>query len=437
MVNIILRQDKAETFVLTSDSRWQKSAVIYLVALLVFVLSALVSSPVLAKTPLNFGLMVINGEQRNAYMAQVAAFERVHPDIKVNVQALESEDYKREIESWLQAGAHSDVLFWFGGERLNWYIEKDWVAPLDALWHKHGLYEAFSKSSQSAASRNGLMYGVPIHYYHWGIYYRKSLFKRLGLAVPENWQQFLEVCEALKAAKITPIALGSQEYWPLGGWFDYLNLRENGLEFHLRLVQGDVPYHDVRVRNVFERWKILLEADYFLPDHANLNWRDSLPYLYRNLAGMMLMGNFWTSQIPPELKSDFSVFSFPNIHPEIPHFEEAPTDVLIMPKNVVNREAAEKFLAFMAKPDVQGRLNASLGMLSPRIDSPKADDHFLDRGRAILKSAQGASQFYDRDNPQPIAIDGMKEMSRFVANTDLMTDVLLQLELLKTRSFAD
>ena len=52
---------------------------------------------------LNFALLVFNGEQRNAYFQQVKAFEKENPSIRVNIQALESEQYKKKIESWLSA----------------------------------------------------------------------------------------------------------------------------------------------------------------------------------------------------------------------------------------------------------------------------------------------------------------------------------------------
>ena len=27
-------------------------------------------------------------------------------------------------------------MFWFGGERLNWYVKKGWVLPLDEVWQE-------------------------------------------------------------------------------------------------------------------------------------------------------------------------------------------------------------------------------------------------------------------------------------------------------------
>ncbi len=390
-----------------------------------------------AESRLNFALLVFNGEQRNAYLQQVQAFEKEYPSIQVNIQALESEQYKQKIESWLAAPSHSDVMFWFGGERLNWYIAKGWVAALDDLWLEGDWYNRITQSAQSSVLRNGRVYGLPIHYYPWGIYYKKALFEKLKVQVPDDWDSMLKACEVLKKHKVTPIALGSSEAWPLAGWFDYLNLRINGLDFHQQLMSGEVSYRDTRVKAVFTHWQELIDGGCFLAGHESKSWREALPYLYRDLAGMFLMGNFWTSQIPSSYREQFSLFRFPAINKELPFYEEAPTDVLFMPSNVVNIDAAKLFLGFMARPSVQEALNASLGMLPPQVESPRSGrkDHFLAKGVEILGAAEGASQFYDRDNPQPIAIEGIKQMQRFVSNPSALPDILNELEGLRAESF--
>ena len=39
-----------------------------------------------------------------------------------------------------------------------------------------------------------------------------------------------------------------------GGWFDYLNLRINGYQFHMDLTAGKVSYEDPRLDATFAAW---------------------------------------------------------------------------------------------------------------------------------------------------------------------------------------
>ena len=322
-----------------------------------------------ARTELNFSLLVINGEQRTAYLKQVQAFEKENPSIKVNIKGIHSAQYKTNIESWLKAEQHSDVMFWFSGERLNWFVSQGLVAPIDRFWLEHKLGKRITPSARSAIEIGKIKYGLPIHYYHWAIYYNIDVFNKHGLKEPNSWQDFVQVCETLKKNGIIPIAIGSKEVWPVASWFDYLNLRINGLEYHKQLLGGKISYNDVGVNKVFAHFATLVNNNYFLEGHSKITWKDALPYLYRGLAGMYLMGNFWTSQIPKSYDQKISLFKFPQIDKRIPFYEEAPTDILIIPKNVQHREEAELFLEFMSRPEVQSHLNDAIGTLAPQISS--------------------------------------------------------------------
>ena len=386
--------------------------------------------PVIAQqiNTLNFSLLLFNSQQRIAFHQQVRKFEQQNPNTKINIKAAESIHYKDNIESWLQAQSHSDVLYWFGGERLKWYVKQGWVSSINDVWQQHHLEDMFSASLRSSVVIDNNYYVMPISYYSWGIYYRKSLFKQFGLDVPVTWQEFLKVSEIFKKNGITPFALGSAEKWPALGWFDYLNLRLNGIDFHLELLSGNIPYSDPRVKTVFTHLKELVDKGYFLSGHKDLNWRQSLPYLYRNQAAMLLIGNFWTSQIPNNFQSDFALFRFPQINNNIGWYEDAPTNILIIPANVKNRPLAVRFLKFMSQPEVQLALNEQIGILTPNINAKNPKDHFLIQGAKILQNTQGVAQFYDRDSSKMMAIKGMEVITDFMSSKKDIDTTLRKLE---------
>ncbi len=388
-----------------------------------------------AKSEINFALLVLNGHQRNAYFELVQRFERHYPSIKVNIQAIEQESYKKYIELWLKSDDRSDVMFWFGGERLNEFVRQGLIQPIDDLWVRYQWSDHITKAGQSAAQVKGRHYGLPIHYYNWGIYYNKKLFAKYDLVEPQTWDQFLALCEKLKTHGVTPLTLGSKDDWPVAGWFDYLNLRLNGLDFHKSLMNGEVSYFEPRVREVFEHLGKLVKSDYFLKLHEDKAWKAALPYLYREMSAMVLMGNFWTSQIPEPLKQDFSLFRFPQLSETMPYYEEAPTDLLIIPSNAKNKKDAAVFLNFMSSEAVQYELNDALGMLAPQKSSRYQEDHFLGIGADILRASKGLSQYYDRDNPTPIATEGMKQIKRYMLDPSELEDVLAELERLRHLSF--
>ncbi|MDG3086315.1 extracellular solute-binding protein [Vibrio hannami] len=207
------------------------------------------------------------------------------------------------------------------------------------------------------------------------------------------------------------------------------------MKFHQELLSGTASYKDPRVINVFEHWRILVDKGYFLDGHEHLTWRDVVPYLYRDKGGMTLLGSFWTSDIPSSFYDDIGMVSFPVIDSQIPVYEQAPTDVFMIPSNVRNESGAQRFLQYLALPEVQTKLSNAFGMLAPNPINVDSDDHLLNKSYQILDEAAGLSQFYDRDNPEPISTEGMNEFARFVDDPNQLSEVLDELERLRAISF--
>lgn len=390
------------------------------------------SFPGFAAQELRVSLLLFNGIQRTAYSEQLAHFARENPDIELVIKNIESETYKRQIDDWLAATKHSDVMYWFSGERLRWFVDQGKIRALDALWAESGWGEQFTLAAQSSVTFNDQKYGVPMHYYPWAIYYNKSLFQSLNIPVPDDWEAFIQACSELAKNGITPIVMGSEDKWALAAWFAHLNLRINGLEFYQELMAGKISYKDQRVLNVFKHWEELIRKDYFIRGHEILNWKEAVPYIYREKGGMILLGNFWTSQIPASMRDNIGIVRFPVINQELPLYEQAPTDVLIIPQNVKNLAGAEKLLQFMARPDVQKELNDAIGMIAPNTHHVETNDQLLEDSYKILENATGLAQFYDRDSPEPFATEGMLQLARFVADPDVLPDVLDKLEQLNS-----
>lgn len=364
---------------------------------------------------------------RLAFEQLIADFEREHPDVEVKLNRHDHERFKSLIYT-LMTSEWSDVVTWFPGERMRFFVKQGLFEDVSDIWEEHGLKEAMA-SSLPLVSVAGRQYGMPYTYYHWGIYYRKDIFAKHGLDVPETWDEFLAVCKTLKDNGITPINIGTKPLWPAASWFDYLNLRLNGLDFHLDLTAGKVSFTDARVRQVFEYWRELIDRGYFIDNHQSYTWQEALPLLIEGKTAMFLLGNF----VAPVLKKagvvdKIGFFQFPVIDPNVPLYEEAPIDTVHIPSTARNKEDARQFLAFIARPDQQAKMNRILGQLPTNKNAAAPDEPFLDAAQAMLSEAAGLSQFYDRDTYYEMALNGMAAFQRFMEEPDELDAILNRLE---------
>ena len=199
----------------------------------------------------------------------------------------------------------------------------------------------------------------------------------------------------------------------------------------MALTKGEVSWTDDRVRATMTNWKQLIDAGFFLENNAAYSWQEALAPMVQGDAAMYVMGNFAVAPLKEAGLSDdqLGFFQFPVINPDIPLAEEAPTDTIHIPANAKNKADAKKFLAYLARADVQTDVNAILGQLPINKDSSVTDDKFLKAGLEMLSSTSGGiAQFFDRDAPAAMADAGMDGFVEFMAKPERMDAILERLE---------
>lgn len=387
------------------------------------------------------GELVINTDTSDpapkaAFEALIAGFEAENPDVKVTWNLFDHEGYKTSIRNFLTADA-PDLANWYAGNRMLPYVNAGLFEPVDDVWEENGLTESLA-SAQGSMTIDGKIWGVPYTYYQWGVYYRKDIFENLGIAVPTNWDEFKAAGKTLTDNGVTPITIGTKYLWTAGGVFDYLNLRTNGYDFHMALTKGEVAWTDERVVATMNNWKELIDAGFFLENHAAYSWQEALAPMVQGDAAMYVMGNFAVAPLKEAGLTDDTLgfFQFPVINPDVPLAEEAPTDTIHIPANAKNKEDAKKFLAYLARADVQTQINDTLGQLPINKDSKVGDDKFLQAGYQMLSSTTGGiAQFFDRDAPAEMAKAGMEGFQEFMVKPERMDKILERLEKVRGRVY--
>ncbi len=371
--------------------------------------------------------------------AIVKAWNEQHPEMPVEHSIIAHEDFKQAIRAYLTANPAPDVLTWFAGNRTRFFIDKGLVKDFDAAWAADKFDDVYAPGFKALATYNGKKYFLPTSYYWWAIYYRPSLFKQAGIEkAPETWDELLTACDKLNAAGITPFTIGARFKWPAAAWFDYLNMRTNGPQFHIDLTDLKVDYTDPRVKKTFEHWKELIDHKCFIEDPAAYDWQEAIDPMVQGKAAMYLMGAFITDSYPDEAEADLDFFRFPIIDPNQPVGEDAPTDGFFISANARNPQGAEAFLAYLGSKEVQQKALDELGRLPTRTDVDLSNlKPATQKGIQLIQSADFIAQFYDRDTTPPMAEAGMEGFMRFWDNPDDLDTILADLEAERQRLLAE
>lgn len=331
------------------------------------------------------------------------------------------EDFKTGILVRAAGNSLPDVFSYWAGARTQFVVDAGNLHSIAAMWDANGLGDVVAKSiADGATLYNGDRYLVPFGYHYAGMFYNKKVMADAGITdLPKTWEEFVALCDTLKAKGVTPIALGSKNRWPAQFWFDYLVLRTAGPEYRAALMAGTASYTDDQVKLAMQKWKELVDAGYFAPNANADDWTDAADKVARGDAAMTLMGTWITGYWNGiELKpgEDYDFFEFPKMADGVANAAVGPVDGLVISGNAPNMANAEKLLNFLvSNPEVQAKWAGIQGALSANVKVDPANyTSVMQHALATISNAEAFAFNYDLATPPPVAEVGLSMFARFM-----------------------
>lgn len=377
-------------------------------------------------------------EPRRVDEMMVAMWNEQHPEQPIQHSIIAHEDFKQAIRAYLVAEPAPDVMTWFAGNRARFFIDKGLIMDISDVWEEQGWNEDYPKGFRAMSEVDGKAYFLPSNWYWWAMFYRTSIFEEYGITPPQTWDELLTSCDTLSANGIIPITIGTKYRWTAAAWFDYLNMRVNGPEFHRDLMLGKESYTDPRVFAVFEKWNELFEHNCFIEDAAAYSWQEALDPFNQGDAAMYLMGQFILDSAAEEIKDDIDFFQFPIIDPSVPIGEDAPTDGYFIAAAAQNPEGAKEFLAWLGSAEAQTIMVEELGRIAVHggVDR-NLYPPMTQKGIELIEKADLVMQFYDRDTTPEMADVGMNGFMAFWDDPTAIDSILEEMEAARLEIFAE
>lgn len=351
--------------------------------------------------------------------ALVGGFNQEQDIYQLEAIPIDHEAFKTSVLKGLEDNNPPELYSYWAGAKTN--AIKDKLQPLDAIWDSENLEKRFSSSIINSASKiDGHYYLLPITQHYVTIFYNKKIFESLNIEKPRTWAEFLEACQTIKEAGITPIGLGSKNKWPAQFWFDYLLLRTAGYEKREALMRGEMSYDSQEVIKTFELWQDLIAKGYFNRDPNATDWSEiPLKGIANGEIAMTLMGTWMINVLESETTmtagKEFDFFDFPMMDENIEKTALGPVDGIIVPKESVNPEGALEAIAYLARLESQRSMALGSGSLSPSLEVPSNTYGVLQR--EILQNIQEQKYWafnYDLATKPEVAELGLQLFSEFL-----------------------
>ncbi len=384
---------------------------------------------------LNINLGAEDNSQREAFKTLVSDFRAANPDVDVHLTIQDVPTYRKALPGSLDADSAPDVFNWFAGDQMRSMAQRGQLDDLSDLWKANTWWNTFPSA---AITVGGRQYALPYQYYPWGLFTRRDVLERAGIhEPPHDLSAIMTACSKLRKAGFTPIALGAKDGWTLAAWFDFIDMRANGYEYHQQLLDGKATYNDSNVRRTFAMWKQLIDAKCFDPNALAVDEHNAEAQLYGGRAGMLLMGTVASASFPEVVRPVIDYQRFPTIDSGQAAAEAAPTDTLHVAARARNKAEARRFLKFASSSAANAKLAKSLGSFPTNKFAPVAGTVLdLASYKVLTDAKNNLVQGFDRDVPADMAAAGIKGFQEFFAKPDQMYAVMNRLDATRGTAYA-
>ena len=353
----------------------------------------------------------------------------------VKVNTVSHNTFQEQINSYLQ-GQPDDVFTWFAGYRMQFFAQRGLATPIDDVWKTLGPQMPAGMHGASKGL-DGHYYFVPIYNYPWAIHYRRSVFAAHGYKIPNTWDQLVALAKQMKADGV-PMGFCDKDGWPAMGTFDYINMRTNGYDFHIRLMAGKESWNSPKVKAVFNNWRELTQ--HYQPGALGRTWQESGQDLQNKKTGMFLLGTIVGQQFTNKAAyADLDFFPFPVITAKYDKDSvEAPIDGFMLSKKPKNIEGAKQLLTFLGSAQAA---NIYLKTDHNDVGANKKTDTsgytaLQKKSAKLIASAKHISQFLDRDTRPDFASTVMiPSLQQFLRSPNDVNSLLKNIERQKKAIF--
>jgi multiple sugar transport system substrate-binding protein len=357
-------------------------------------------------------------------------------DGTAKINTIEHQSFQENINNYLQGGP-DDVFGWFAGYRMQFFAEQGLIGDISDVWSDIG--GGFSDAmKQQSTGKDGKQYFVPIYYYPWAVFYRKSVWQEKGYEPPATLDDFKTLAGKMKTDGLNPIAFGDSDGWPAMGTFDYLNMRINGYDFHVQLMAGEKAWNSDEVKTVFDTWRGLLPLHQ--PDSLGRTWQEAAQSLLKKESGMYLLGMFVGQQFPEGAeRDDLDFFPFPEVDSAVgTDAVEAPIDGVMMAPRPRNEDGAKGLLRYIGSAKAEDTyLESDPNNIGAHNDADTSGYNALQKkGEELVSKAKSISQFLDRDTRPDFASTVMiPSLQEFIRNPDDIDGLTKKIEDQKSSIF--
>lgn len=345
-------------------------------------------------------------EHLEFYNYAIQEFEKTHPNIKIDMEAVADEPFKDKIRVLMASGDVPDVYFSWAGE-FSWKFARAGQAldltdaVLNSDWKDKTIMSAVEPYKL-----DGKIYGIPMRINAKFMVYNKAMFEQYGLKEPATWDEFLAVCATLKENGVVPVGFGDEFPWAASHYVGDFNAKlvtpEVRSADYLLTAPADQLFTDPGYVEALARFQKLATEGYYNEGPNGISHSGARSSFIAGKVAMMYIELEEFVTVADGMGADaFGFFQFPSGtggKGDQKLLTGAPDGFMVSAKTKYPEQSIE-FLKFITGPEMGKEYVKRMGIPSAAVGAVSADTALpiVAAGVESINTASGMALWLDTD----------------------------------------
>jgi glucose/mannose transport system substrate-binding protein len=259
-----------------------------------------------------------------------------------------------------------------GLELLGQYVPANYCEPITDMYQSEGWNKVVPKGLIDLLTKDGKTYAVLVGVHRGNVlWYNKKVLEKNGVtAGPKmTFEEFFAAADKLKAAGVTPLAVGDSGIWATAELFENTLLGTVGPEGWAALFSGKMAWDDPKVKQAAETYLKML--GYQNNDHSALTWDQAVKAVMEGKCAFTSMGDWTYGEFAKAKMKDNDDFGWVS-HPGTDGSFIIVADGFTLAKGAPHKEACEAWLKSCGSKEAQEAFNPLKGSIPARTDVDKS-----------------------------------------------------------------
>ena len=290
---------------------------------------------------------------------QIDAYMEEHPNVKVEVEALQDDSYEAKLQAYMQSGNMPDVFnIWAAPYFFEPLTKGSYAAELNAEDYQDWNY---TEGALEAFTKDGKLYGLPKTVDFWTVLYNENLFKEYGVEVPTTVDEYIEAAKVFAEDGISLVSLGGKEIYTTSNTIQNLIIRTTGdaQAYRDALYSAELET-DQDVLDGVEAFKKMVDNNVFTPSFTQDDYGTARNLFIQGQAAMFFCGSWEMGigadqSIDEEMRQSIRAAKFPLVDGgkgTVDQLQEWFGSGYSVSADSENKETAIEFLNYIMQPDV-------------------------------------------------------------------------------------